>query len=300
MIANDIGIRTNDICPTPLDMCKKKLKLSKLAVRHSELLRNEVLLSHISESTISRSSVLIGLPEGYGVHGGAARNILEAMIFPDDTLPEPRDIDLVHMGPIDDWEEADSLASVYSPEDSSHGHSVQAVDNLADYIKGADFTINQVLFFPRGNGGDLYYTQQAAIDTKNRIIRPTVMEFSDDWLLSKKLALKAVMLQASLVADGIDASIRSVNLNKGRDVYWQDSYFFDALILNKSLERGRDVAEEYVRLLKSYGLAPDGARSLTDLWNIISKGCSDFQFTPKAIKAIKGPRRAYSTKSPGY
>lgn len=200
------------------------------------------------------------LPNGYGFIGGAARNVLDALVHPNGDIRPPRDIDLVfgadHIQNFDE-DQAHNLAMKLSPRDAIYGHGVQVIDDINDYINTRDFTINQVMF----QGGRLVVSDQAAIDMGNFIIRPTDFVHNKEHSLGSKLALKAVRLLAELKADGLQqACIRGINLRRDtHDVSYSD--FFQLLNLDKAFERGEDVAEQYMQELQAHKIGPYGIRT---------------------------------------
>lgn len=77
------------------------------------------------------------LPKGYSVAGGAARNILLSALGEQVEMP-PRDIDIIfaeaeeeRLGAMSELD----ITKVASPRDAEHGHGVQTVDSIADYMK---------------------------------------------------------------------------------------------------------------------------------------------------------------------
>lgn len=189
------------------------------------------------------------LPDGYGMIGGSARNYLEALTNPEMDIPLPRDIDLVYCGELDEFDTdvADELAQELAPRDFENGHGVQLLENVEEYMSDRDFTINQVLVTSDG----VYATNQAIKDMKDYCIRPTPYEA--EYGLSDKLALKAIRLLAEYRTDGVQASVEVEDLEENYD---DIRPFWHALMLDKTLELGDDVASEYLRLLGKYNMRP--------------------------------------------
>lgn len=115
-----------------------------------------------------------------------------------------------------------------------------------------DFTMNQLLVCKENTDQwSLYTTRQAVFDTANNIIRPTLYEFNEDrgYQLSSKLVLKALRLLSQMEVDGLsDARICGIDLKDLSNFYRDPAhdYFMQLLQLDKALENGRDVAEQYL------------------------------------------------------
>lgn len=205
-------------------------------------------------------------PISGGVRGGAARQILRAALFDQPEEYPPRDVDVMQAG----WMMADSearrqlddFARQLAPNDTRNGYGVDDIDDPEEYMGKQDFTINQLLACKEENGQwSLYTTERAVCDTANNTIRPTLYEFdgNEDYRLSVKLALKAVRLLSQLQIDGAkDASIRGINLKDADNLHHDaaDDYFMQILQLDKALETGYNVAEQYLRNLRRYKLYP--------------------------------------------
>ena len=213
----------------------------------------------VDDAVIERANLgvdTIVLPEGYGVVGGAARNILEAVVHPDVDLPHPRDIDakfFPEMGAerLDDSDEY-KLSMALSPRDTENGYGIDEVANIRDWLGSCDFTLNQSVVC----AGVLHTTTSAVNDMITYTIRPTVYEHNRDHRLGLKLALKAFRLLAELKVDGIEeASIRGINLR--HEVHTEESsrIFWHILNLDKALERGVEVAREYLSSMRKSGMS---------------------------------------------
>ena len=207
------------------------------------------------------------IPEYIGIKGGVARTVLALLIEHTMPLMPPRDIDLVVLGDSVDRQgydaavvehTAQALAAHCSPRDAQYGYGAEYIGSIDDYMSAHDFTINQVLLTKERHEWLLYTTTQAVIDMAQHIIRPTYYEHNAHHHLGSKLALKAVRLLAELQTQGI-AEARIEGLDLRHDVYGDptDDYFMQALQLDKALERGYPVAEQYVANLRQFGLAPD-------------------------------------------
>lgn len=206
-------------------------------------------------------------PVSGGVRGGAARQILRAALLGQPEEYPPRDVDVMQAGWMTVSSEArwqlDDFARQLAPNDYKNGYRVDGVGDPEKYMKEQDFTINQLLACKEENGQwSLYTTERAVCDTANNTIRPTLYEFDrgEDCQLSVKLALKAVRLLSELQVDGAEnASIRGINLKEADNLHHDaaDDYFMQILQLDKALETGYNVAEQYLRNLRRYKLYPD-------------------------------------------
>ena len=221
-------------------------------LKTGEHIRESIFYFPMSDELVERANPGIkmsDLPDGYGVIGGSARNYLEALTHPEMDIPLPRDVDLVYCGESDDFDDdlADELAKRFAPRDFENGHGVQLLENVEEYMLDRDFTINQVLVTSDG----VYATDEAVKDMEDYCIRPTPYETEGS--LSDKLALKAIRLLAEYRVDGIQASVEVEGLEENYDYIRS---FWHALMLDKTLERGYDVASEYLRLLAEYNMRP--------------------------------------------
>lgn len=206
-------------------------------------------------------------PVSGGVRGGAARQILRAALLGQPEEYPPRDVDVMQAGWMTVSREArwqlDDFARQLAPNDYKNGYGVDGVCDPEKYMKEQDFTMNQLLACKEENGQwSLYTTERAVCDTANNTIRPTLYEFDrdEDYRLSVKLALKAVRLLSELQVDGAEnASIRGINLKEADNLHHDaaDDYFMQILQLDKALETGYNVAEQYLRNLRRYKLYPD-------------------------------------------
>lgn len=221
------------------------------------------------------------LPEGYGLVGGAARNVLEALAHPEVMVPKPRDIDVAFFSQLGaprlERTEEYALSSAMAPHDTKHGYGIDELLDMAEWLRRCDFTINQVLVC----GGALYTTTSALSDMLSYSIRPTIYEHNADHRLGIKLTLKAVRLLAEFKVDGIDeAAIRGIDVRHEVSGARSDSYaFWHTLSLDKALERGMEVAEEYLGRLRELGMSPPVAAHGNPI-EVYSALLKEVDFTP--------------------
>ena len=163
-----------------------------------------------------------------------------------------------------------------------------------------DFTMNQLLACKENTDQwSLYTTRQAASDTANNIIRPTLYEFNDDrgYQLSSKLALKALRLLSQMEFDGLsDARICGIGLKDLSNFYRDPAYdyFMRLLQLDKALENGCDVAEQYMRNLREFDLCTyDSSLDVTveELYEGLLQTVYDFDMSDGARYSLDRGRR---------
>ncbi len=234
------------------------------------------------------------LPPGYGLVGGAARDVaIEALTG--ERLP-PRDIDVVafsELNPDLSHERLDSISQRLMPDDYSFGHGVR-VEKLAEYFQTRDFTLNEVVVID----GEVLVSAAAVDDLKNRIIRPTsfVHDPESGRELDYKLAIKAVLLECVMTRElgsakiegfypadypyrALDADVRP------------EQPFFVALGYQKALEQGEDVAHDFLDRLMGYGIIePDNMlqhdRRLVDVARQLESWTYDFDFRGEAARVL--------------
>jgi hypothetical protein len=197
------------------------------------------------------------LPPGYALIGGAARSIATEVLT-GQTIPV-RDIDVAAFTEYHpDLSLSHEVSERLMPDDYTFGHGVQ-VSSLPDYFASRDFTMNEVAVVD----GQLLTTDQARYDLSHNVIRPTAHEHNpdQDWHLSPKLAIKAVLLQAMLeqstgrqaTVEGVDLTNYRCDLTDSDEDAWTRP-FFVALGFQKALEYGEDVAGAFLDKLQSYSM----------------------------------------------
>lgn len=285
--------------PTPARLAEKKqtpVERALSLMRIGERLDEDIRAFSVDQDDLKRAGLPdVEFPVNSGLNGGAARNILEALVHNCHITRPPRDIDL--------------LALTYSAEDRSRlqhfsktlyeegviaeSHPLNASGEgwLKHYMAAHDFTINQVLYIADGDGGGTFYcTDQALRDMATTTIRPTVYEeevYEQDGKRSRivrdRIALKALRLAAEYQADGIDATIEGINFKYGIRHSAREP-FQNMLSLHKILERGIDATREYMKLLRRYGFAQTldphvlASQLEAEVW--------DFSFSAKAVETL--------------
>ena len=237
---------------------------------------------------------LLALPRGYGLVGGAARDVA-IEVLTGDRLP-PRDIDVVafsELNPDISDDCLDSISRRLMPDDYAFGHGVQ-VERLADYFQTRDFTLNEVAVID----GELLASAAAVDDLKDRVIRPTAFVHDPDSgrELDYKLAIKAVVLECVMKRELGGAQIKGFDL--GDYAYHElnseirpEQPFFVALGYQKALEQGEDVAHDFLDRLMQYGIIePDNLvqhdRRLVDVAKQLESWTFDFEFRGEAARIL--------------
>lgn len=282
--------------------------------------RENIWTYQLSDTVVSQASLgfsLDDLPRYMGIKGGAARQILDVLAHGDSEQTPPRDVDLVVLQEAVDRggysenqvaQTAGALSARFSPRDAMHGYGAEWVYSTEEFMDEHDFTINQVLVCRGDEGWELHATTQAILDTAEHVIRPTVYEHSADgqYRLSNKLALKAVRLLAEMQVHGVqNARIESVDLRYDTHGDPQGDAFMQALQLDKALENGLDVAEQYVENLDQLGILPYG-RATNDALLLFAYVADAAGFDPSEAvnklfqEASKDPSFAADAKVAGY
>lgn len=207
------------------------------------------------------------LPKGYVYHGGAARAIL-ARKLGIEVSPEARDIDFCYAGSIKGRVHDDYLMAKYSPDDFSRGHGVSDVSDA--YFSTRDFTINELLVADK----KLILSKDCLLDTVRGIVRITEYEkkesYDEDlpYYINPKILAKALRLAADkalLLADEEEYACRQIDA------------FHIALHLNRAINQGREVTQEYIRLLKENKQIPEDLDGLEQLLRYLHEN-TDFLF----------------------
>jgi len=204
---------------------------------------DERLSIPIPSSTLSA----LGIPAGFGVKGGAAR---EALIEGLSIRPpcHPRDIDLVrrgfHRSPTDDV-----AAKALMKRDFEHGARVELIRDLGSYLRSRDLSINEVVAIDT----TVYSSLLCALDTIGHVLRPSRYRSGT---LHKPTSLLGTSLlkMARLYAEG---NLRGENWSMmGIPEAVSFSEFDLAIHLNKAFQRGEEVADKFLQTLELLSLLP--------------------------------------------
>lgn len=187
------------------------------------------------------------LPAGYGLKGGAARVALESVLGRV-SLP-PRDIDIVRLGR--GWTAEDTAVSqTYMGRDFERGMGVEVVSSLAQYLRSRDLSCNEVVLFD----DELQLSPVALFDTLGAVLRPCRYRSGSTRRLPQlhgRTAAKMLRLRAEGIVCGREWLVVGVPISQ------ELSDFDIAIHLSRALERGKEVAEEFLRHLQAVGLGGD-------------------------------------------
>jgi hypothetical protein len=209
----------------------------------SSTLDGDVLSLSLPPSTLSS----LGIPCGFGVKGGAAR---EALILSMSLRAphQPRDIDLVRRG-THPTQNDEVVAKAIMGRDFEQGARVEIIRDLSHYLRSRDLSINEVTAID-----DVVHTSLlCALDTIGHVLRPSRYRSGTlhkrPSLLGTSL-LKMVRLYAEGVAIGENWSITGIP----EEVSFSE---FDlAIHLNKAFERDITVADRFLHTLELLSLLP--------------------------------------------
>lgn len=193
------------------------------------------------------------LPDGYGYEGGVARALLRRGLG---INPQAgfRDVDIVKVDESAGSQKQDrELAETYMPDDYRQGYGVEPLDD--GYFGTRDFTVNEIY----AEKDTVYLTRACLLDTARRIIRISEYEkrepyYSEDpFYTDDKLLAKAVRLVAQSIVEHQQLSLADGEIYETQDI----NAFHIALHLDRALGKGKEVAEEYVRILQEKGQLPE-------------------------------------------
>lgn len=179
----------------------------------------------------------LGIPPGFGVKGGAAREAL-AVALGLRALRQPRDLDIVRRGkhplPLDE-----EVARTLMPRDFAHGARVELIRELPRYLTSRDLTVNEVV----AEGSVVSVSLIGALDSVGQVLRPA--RYRGGTLHRKpslhgQSLLKMARLYAEGACEGESWSIEGIP----EEVAFSE---FDlAVHLNKAFQRGRPVVERFL------------------------------------------------------
>lgn len=206
-------------------------------------LEGDVLSIPLPPSTLSS----LGIPAGYGIKGGAAREALISRISL--RAPhQPRDIDLVRRGayrmPTDDV-----VAQAIMGRDFEHGARVELIRDIGDYLHSRDLSINEVTVI-----NDVVHTSLlCALDTLGHVLRPS--RYRSGTLHKRPSLLGTSLLKmARLYAEGLALGENWSITGIPEEVSFSD---FDlAIHLNKAFQRDITVADRFLHTLEILSLLP--------------------------------------------
>ena len=200
---------------------------------------------HVTIPVPGGSQLAIGLPAGYGVKGGAAREALAALLQRS-SARQPRDIDVVRRGthPVPEDEQ---VARRFMPKDFEYGARVEIIRDMARYLSTRDLTINEAALI----GGELTASVLCVLDSLGKVVRPSRYRGGS---LHRKPSLhgQSLLKMVRLYAEGTSAGEGWAIHGIPEEVSFSD---FDlAVHLNKAFQRGRPVAERFLTTCEILGL----------------------------------------------
>jgi hypothetical protein len=209
----------------------------------SSLLDDDILVLPLAASNLSS----LGIPVGFGVKGGAAR---EALIS---TLSlraphQPRDIDLVRRGAYP-LSTDDVIAKRIMGRDFEHGARVELIRNLGGYLRSRDISINEVTALDT----TVHTSLLCALDTIGHVLRPS--RYRSGTLHKRPSLFGASLLKmARLYAEGAVIGENWSITGIPEEVTFTE---FDlAIHLNKAFQRGELVADRFLHTLELLSLFP--------------------------------------------
>lgn len=193
----------------------------------------------------SQSLASLGVHSPYGVKGGAAREILLAMISRRERR-DPRDIDLVRRGP-HALRQDDDVARRIMGRDFELGARVELIRDLSGYLSSRDLTINEVVAID----GTLHASMVCVLDSLGQILRPSKYRGGS---LHRKPTLygQSLLKMARLYAEGVTLGENWSITGIPDEVSFSE--FELAVHLNKAFQRGREVAERFLHTLEILSL----------------------------------------------
>ena len=188
---------------------------------------------------------LPALPHGYFFKGGAARETLRRLFFPQSRAIPCRDYDLLRFVHTDDADDH-RLSLQHMSDDYEFGRGVEVVEDLVTYLLTRDLTVNEALVRP----GWIAASFNALEDTLRGLFRPTPFVTDINGRSDGRTVVKAVRLTAEALQYGVNYQlVESVSPAK-------IGPFDLALHLDRSYAASEAVAEEYLLRLFQEGLLP--------------------------------------------
>lgn len=177
------------------------------------------------------------LPPTYGVKGGAAREVLIGALGLRPSQ-DPRDIDLVRRGQHRSATD-DEIARVHMPRDFELGARVELIRDMKGHLSSRDLTINEVAVLDNVAHTSLI----CLLDTVGLVIRPSKYRSGS---LHRKATLfgQSLLKMIRLYAEGVSRGENWSIVGIPEEVSFSE---FDlAVHLNKSYQRGREVADTFL------------------------------------------------------
>lgn len=213
--------------------------------------------------TFSHASKVVpqDLPAGYACKGGAARSAL-ARRLGIDPFVTPRDIDIIRLADENndasqDW----TVAEQYMPDDVAHGHGVEVVGSIGEYLQSRDLTVNEVL----ATHDTIVASAQCIRDTARGVLRVTQHEKEK---YHGKPGPKMLTKVMRLYAEAINRGNRLVVPDDEVATYTRKSFlspFWIALNLDRAYQTGGNAPLRLFEVLRAGGHVPSEVDSLEDM-----------------------------------
>jgi len=230
----------------PATLCAEELRILLFTLNQSARVRSVSANRIIFEAPELKS--FPAPPAGYGYKGGAARLALRALLGEDVSRYIPRDLDLFRIGNGESQRDK-VVAKRYSPEDFQHGHGIELVRSIDDYLATRDIRFNEILFFEN----ELICSPYAVMDMLRAELHPTTNLIEQHGeTLPGNIQMKMLRMCAESELEGIPYTlcykIRPEKI-KAFDI---------ALHLDRIVARGSRAIEIYLKSCASLGLLGKG------------------------------------------
>ena len=183
----------------------------------------------------------------YGLKGGAAREHLVSALNLRQARA-PRDIDLIRKGthplPADDRMARDFMATDYL-----HGARVELVRDMTRHLATRDLTINEVASFQ----SRIFASPLAILDSMGHVTRPSVYR-AGTLHRAPSLDGRVLLKMLRLYAEGSQAGEAWRVVGIPEEASFSDTDL--ALHLNKSFQRGEEVARAFLEACETVSLLP--------------------------------------------
>jgi hypothetical protein len=187
------------------------------------------------------------MPDDYGTKGGAAREHLVAALGIRKARP-PRDVDIVRRGSYRTSTD-EEVATALMGRDAELGARVELIRDINGYLHSRDLTINEVVSFR----DTIYASLISVLDTYGQIIRPSRYRGGT---LHRKPSLfgQSLLKMIRLYAEGLVQEENWSITGIPEEVTFTE---FDlAIHLNKSFQRGFEVADTFLHTCELLSLLP--------------------------------------------
>lgn len=212
------------------------------------------------------------LPPGYAYKGGAARSLLLRALRID-PQSVPRDLDVVRLDETEPFPGADDqIARDLMPEDYAHGHGVELLHDLAEYLASRDLTINELL----ATDEKIIATRACILDNLRGILRLTDFERKDSQGDDPKMMSKILRLFSEEV----------LRRGQAQAPDYEDwdfdrtfiSPFWLALHLDKAAQKGEKHVDAFIKTLRERGQLPEHVVTAEDATDFLNRLMADRQF----------------------